>query len=104
MRYTVSEKLQIIQLVEQSALPVRRTLRQLGIRKSTFYGWYRCYVEGALEALEDQPPRPLRGCKVPGEVVEAILELALAEPALSPRELAVKYTDTARYYVSESTV
>ncbi len=104
MRYTVSEKLQIIQRVEQSALPVRRTLRQLGIRKSTFYGWYRRYVEGALEALEDQPPRPLRGCKVPEEVVEAILELALAEPALSPRELAVKYTDTARYYVSESTV
>jgi len=32
--------------------------------------------------------------KVPEEAVEAILELALAEPALSPRELAVKYTDT----------
>ncbi len=39
--------------------------------------------------------------KVPAEAVEAILELALAEPALSPRELADKYTDTARYYVSE---
>ncbi len=105
MRYTVSEKLQIIQRVEQSALPVRRTLRQLGIRKSTFYGWYRRYVEGGLEALEDQPPRPSRVWnKVPEEAVEAILELALAEPALSPRELAVKYTDTARYYVSESTV
>ena len=91
MRYTVSEKLQIIQRVEQSSLPVRRTLRQLGIRKSTFYGWYRRYVEGALEALEDQPPRPSRVWnKVPEEAVEAILELALAEPALSPRELAVK--------------
>ncbi len=91
MRYTVSEKLQIIQRVEQSALPVRRTLRQLGIRKSTFYGWYRRYVEGALEALEDQPPRPSRVWNmVPEEAVEAILELALAEPALSPRELAVK--------------
>ena len=28
----------------------------------------------------------------------------MAEPALSPRELAVKYTDVHRYYVSESTV
>ncbi len=84
MRYTASEKLQIIQRVEQSSLPVRRTLRQLGIRKSTFYGWYRRYVEGGLEALEDQPPRPSRVWnKVPEEAVEAILELALAEPRRS---------------------
>ena len=38
------------------------------------------------------------------EKVSAIIDLALSEPALSPRELAVKYTDTYRYYVSESTV
>ena len=33
MRYPASEKLEIIQLVEQSNLPVRRTLDQLGIPK-----------------------------------------------------------------------
>jgi putative transposase len=32
------------------------------------------------------------------------VDLALAEPELSPRELAVKYTDEAAYFVSESTV
>ena len=37
MRYPASEKLAIIQLVEQSGLPIRRTLAQLGIPKSTFY-------------------------------------------------------------------
>ena len=33
-----------------------------------------------------------------------IIELALEEPALSPRELAVRFTDTKSYFVSESSV
>ena len=78
---------------------------QLGFPKSTFYDWRRRTVGGGLEALEDQPPQPTRVWnKVPEETAAAIIELALIEPALSPRELAVKYTDTAHYYVSESTV
>ena len=32
MRYPASEKLEIIRLVEQSHLPVRRTLEKLGIQ------------------------------------------------------------------------
>jgi len=36
MRYPASGKLEIIQLVEQSHLPVRWTLGQLGIPPSTF--------------------------------------------------------------------
>ena len=32
------------------------------------------------------------------------MDLALSEPELSPRELALKYTDEAAYFVSESTV
>ena len=35
---------------------------------------------------------------------EAILELALEKPELSPRELAVTYTDEQACFVSESTV
>ncbi len=37
MRYPASEKLEIIRLVEQSYLPVRRTLQRLGIPSTTFY-------------------------------------------------------------------
>ena len=33
-----------------------------------------------------------------------ILELALAEPELSPRELAVRFTDEQQYFVSEASV
>ena len=46
MRYSASEKQEIITLVEQSSLPVRRTLAQLGISKSTFYLWYERYLAG----------------------------------------------------------
>ena len=37
MRYTAAEKLEIIRLVEQSHLSVRRTLGQFGIPPATFY-------------------------------------------------------------------
>jgi hypothetical protein len=40
MRYPASEKLEIIKLVEQSHLPARRTLEQLGIPRRTFCRWY----------------------------------------------------------------
>ena len=40
MRRTASEKLEIIRLIEATDLPVRETLRQLGLPRSTFYGWY----------------------------------------------------------------
>ena len=39
----------IIQLVEQSHLPVRRTLAQLGIAPSTFYRWYDRYQSMEVE-------------------------------------------------------
>jgi hypothetical protein len=37
MRYPASEKLEIIRLVEQSHLPVRRALEKLGIPRATYY-------------------------------------------------------------------
>ena len=43
MRYPASEKLEIIRPVEQSHLPVRRTLEKLGIPRATFYRWYGLY-------------------------------------------------------------
>ena len=37
MRYPASEKLEIIRLVGESALPVRQTLEKIGIPRATFY-------------------------------------------------------------------
>jgi putative transposase len=45
MRYPASEKLEIIRLVEQSHLPVRRTLAKLGIQPA-------CLPSGPLGQIE----------------------------------------------------
>jgi predicted DNA-binding protein (UPF0251 family) len=37
MRYPANEKLEIIRIVEQSHLPVKRTLAKLGVSRPTFY-------------------------------------------------------------------
>jgi transposase InsO family protein len=105
MRYSASEKLEIIGLVEQSSLPARRTLRQLGVPPATFYNWYARYQAGGPEALADRPSRPNRVWnRIPDEQRIAIIDLALAEPELSPRELAVRFTERERYFVSEASV
>ena len=105
MRYPASEKLEIIRLVEQSHLPVRRTLATLGILPMTFYRWYARLQAGGPEALEDKPSRPRRVWnRIPDEVREQIVELALDEPELSPREVATRFTDVKKYFVSEASV
>ena len=105
MRYSASEKLEIIRLVEQSHLPVRRTLGQIGIPRSTFYRWYDLYQTGGPEALDDHSPRPDRVWnRIPDDIRSRIVTLALDEPELSPRELAVRFTDAERYFVSEASV
>jgi len=105
MRYPASEKLAIIRLVEESTLPVRRALEKIGVPHATFYRWYDLYHTGGPEALEDQPPKPDRVWnRIPDDVRERIIRLALDEPALSPRELAVRFTDTEGYFVSEASV
>jgi putative transposase len=40
MRYSASDKIEIIRLVEQSHGPARRALEKLGIPRSSFYRWY----------------------------------------------------------------
>jgi transposase-like protein len=86
MRYSASEKLEIIRLVEQSHLPARRTLAQIGIPRSTFYRWCDQYQTGGPEALDDRSPRPDRVWnRIPDDVRARIVTLALDEPELSPR-------------------
>lgn len=105
MRYPASEKLEIIGIVEQSHLPAKRTLDQLGIARRTFYRWYDRFREGGPEALQDRPSAPSRVWnRIPDTIHEQIIELALEQSELSPRELAVRFTDEKRYFVSEASV
>ena len=98
MRYPASEKLEIIQVVEQSHLPAKRTLDKLGIPRTTFYRWYDKYLQGGIEALEDRPPKPSRVWnRIPGDIRERIVEMALKNPELSPRELAGRFFRRPRF-------
>ena len=105
MRYPGAEKLEIIRLVEHAPLPVRDTLAKLGISRASFYRWYDRYRQGGSDALADRVPRAERVWnRIPQAVRDSVIELALDEPALSPRELAARFTDTRSYFISEASV
>ena len=105
MRYPASEKLEIIRLVEQSHLGVGSTLDKLGIPKTTFYRWYDRFLAFGDAGLEDRNSSPGRVWnRIPDDVRGQIIDLALEETQLSPRELAVRFTDTRGYFVSEASV
>jgi len=105
MRYPASEKLEIIRLVEQSHLPVKHTVAKLGISRNTFYRWYARYEAFGLAGLEDRSSAPGKVWnRIPDDIRKQVIDLALDEPELSPRELAVMFTDTRHYFVSEPSV
>ena len=58
MRHNQKEKHEIIHLVEHSELPMRRTLDELNVPRSTFYRWHRQYQEEGEEGLIDRRPKP----------------------------------------------
>lgn len=105
MRYSQTEKMETIRLVENSGFSVKRTLEELDINRSTFYEWYRRYNEYGYDGLEDRSPHPNKFWnKIPEPVKKEIVEIALKYPEKSPRELAWFITDTKEYYISESSV
>jgi transposase-like protein len=90
MRYSKSEKMAIIRLVERSELPVKRTLEELGIARSTFYAWYKRYQEGGFDGLAEQRFRPQRTWnQIPDE---------------SPYQVYAALLDAQQYYCSVSTM
>jgi len=84
---------------------VRRTLAKLGIPRAAFYRWYDLYRNGGPEVLGDRSPRPDRVWnRIPEAISSQIIDLALERSELSPRELAVRFTDESKYFVSEASV
>jgi putative transposase len=104
-RSSAAEKLELIRMVEESPLPVKQTLEELDLPRSTFYRWYARYLEAGYEGLEDRSPQPKQFWnRIPERVREQVVQIALAHPELSPRELACHITDTEDYFISESSV
>jgi putative transposase len=105
MRFSQQEKMEIIRLVENSELGIKRTLINLGINKSTFYNWYARYHEYGYDGLAPKKPsRRHYWNKIPDHEREKVVELALERPELSSRELAWNITDNEEWYISESSV
>lgn len=105
MRFTQSEKMEIIKIVQESEIGVNRTLRELGIHKSTFYQWYGRYLDAGYDGLTAKK-RAMNSQwnKIPDSHRQKVVEVALDLPELSPRELAFHITDYIGFFISESSV
>lgn len=105
MRFNQIEKYEIIRLVEQSNISAKKTLKELGINKSTFYNWYNAYLQDGYDGLARKPAkRNQYWNQVPEKERQIIVELALDNPEKSAREIAYLHTDTNKRFVSESSV
>ena len=105
MRFTQGEKMEIIEIVKDSELGVNRTLKELGIHKSTFYHWYGKYQDEGYDGLAPRR-RAINSHwnKIPDTHRQKVVEIALDIPELSPRELAYHITDNRGFFISESSV
>jgi len=102
MGYSPSDKTEIIRLVEQSPSDAGQARH---LFRSSFYRWYDRYQRGGPEGLADRHSRPDRVWnRIPEAIRDQIVDLALDQPELSPRELAVRFTDEEKYFVSEASV
>jgi transposase InsO family protein len=105
MRRSQAEKMEIIHLVEHSDLPITRTLDELDVPRSSFYRWYLKYQEDGYEGLVDSMSSPRQFWnRIPDIVRDQVVQIALAHPDKSPRQLAWYITDTEGYFISESSV
>jgi putative transposase len=77
-RYTQTEKMEIIRIVEDSEIGVKPTLNELNIHSSTFYHWCNAYREHGYDGLAiKEPERNKFWNKIPDKVKEEIVFLAL---------------------------
>lgn len=105
MRFTVSEKQELIKMVVESDIGVNRTLREIGLNKSTFYKWYKAYSDFGVEGLEPSKRGSRRQWNsIPQQQKNLVVELALDRTDLSSRELAYNLTDEQQIFISESSV
>lgn len=105
MRYTHSEKMEIIRVVERSALSVRRTLRELDVTPSSFYTWYRKHLEDGYDGLANNHKSPKQFWNaITVWEKERVVQIARDYPEKSCREVACHIVDNFGYFLSESSV
>ena len=105
MRCSQAEKMEIIHLVEHSNLSIKKTLEELDVPRSNFYRWYQRYQEDGYDGLAEKKPRAKRiWNRIPEEVKEQVVDLALSHPEKSCRQVTWQFVDQEGYFLSESSV
>jgi putative transposase len=96
---TDERRREIVELVNKSPHTIVATCREVGVSRSSYYRWRRL----VSDRLPRKGGRPAWN-RVLEQERRAILDQALAQPSLSPRELSYWLCDHADVAVSESTV
>lgn len=105
MKYSQSEKMEIIGIVEGSSLSIRRTLERIAVSRSSFYQCSRRYQEDGYDGLAAaKRHQHYYWNRIPKEQRECVLKTARKYPEKSCREIAWYITDRQSFYVSESSV
>jgi putative transposase len=105
VRRSAEEKREIIHIVEHSGMSVNKTLKELDVPRSSFYRWYAAYQEEGEDGLIDKRPQPRQFWnRIPDDVRQDVVDLALEHSDKSPRQLAWQFTDQEGYFISESSV
>ena len=108
MRYSPSDKTEIIRLKSSNHIcRLGERWKSSGIPRSSFYRWVLIAISAAdrKHFAEVDPHRPDRVWnRIPEAIRSQMVDLALDQPELSPRELAVRFTDEEKYFVSEASV
>lgn len=105
MKYSQSEKMEVIRMVEESSLSIRQTLDKIGIGRSTFYDWYKKYAEHGYDGLASRHKHPgYIWNAIPEWEKDRITKVAREYPERSCREIACLVTDRYEYFISESSV
>ena len=104
---TAAEKREAIRLVEESDLPVRRTLREFQIPRATLYLTAGIGATGRRDwtafSLARLGARRYWN-RIPAPIRQRVVDLALAAPECTPREFAWQFTDREGHFLSESSV
>ena len=104
MRFTQQEKMEIINLVENSDLSANRTIKELGMHKRTYYNWYKRYLDQGFDGLAPAKVRRQTWNKIPAKQKNRVVKEALKHEAFSCRELATHIVDEHKWFISESSV
>ena len=97
--FSAEDKIRIVLEGLRGEDSIAELCRREGIVQNLYYRWSKDFLEAGKKRLAGDTARAATS---DDDVRERIIRLALDEPALSPRELAVRFTDTKGYFVSEA--